>query len=174
MVRLYLIVIYNLIYMVRTKREPLVYRSRPLHLYYVDLKPFPKHTRPTQLWYACCITCTSYSVAPALIRKLLIPLSPTPHPSINRVSTHTIPYKPHNHTQRLHVLVPALVVEEQHVLVFYPAVPVYPLKVRRLAARVDLKVIEAVYSSLGRRRGRGMRDLEELEHVAAEIRGVGA
>lgn len=76
----------------------------------------------------------------------------------------------HSYTQHFYVLIPALIVKEEHLVVFDPAVSVYPLKVRRLAAGVYLHVIKVVYCARG---GAGCTGyLEELEHFAAEIGGA--
>ena len=89
------------------------------------------------------------------------------HTSVDLVSRHTISYKLHSYTKRLYVLIPALIIEEEHLLVFDPTVSVYPLKVRRLATGIYLHVIEVVDCARGRPVGTGY--LKELEHFAAEI-----
>jgi uncharacterized glyoxalase superfamily protein PhnB len=100
------------------------------------------------------------------------PCSPTPHTSINFVSSHAVPYQPHSDTKDLDVLVSAFIVEEKHLIVLDATIPMYPRKMRRFAARVYLHVIEVVDCATRRTRCAGY--LEELEHLAAEIWGAGA
>jgi hypothetical protein len=87
---------------------------------------------------------------------------------IDDIPRHTSWYKLHCDTQYFYVLVPALVVEEEHLLVVYPAVPVYAFEVGGLVTRVDLQVIEVV-DRASRRTGRA-RYFKKLEHLAAEFR----
>lgn len=63
---------------------------------------------------------------------------------IDYISRHTSGYELHCDAQYFYVLVPALVVEEEHLLIVYPTVSVYALEVGGLATGVDLQVIEVV------------------------------
>jgi hypothetical protein len=98
------------------------------------------------------------------------PRSPTPHASIDLISSYAISYEPHSDTQNFDVLVPALVVEEQHLIVLDATVPVYPVEVRRFATGVYLHVVEVVDCATRRSGCAGY--FEELEHFAAEIWGA--
>lgn len=53
----------------------------------------------------------------------------------------------HSHAQYFDILVSALVIKKQHLLIFYPAVPVYALEMRCFVAGVDLQVVEVVNRS---------------------------
>jgi hypothetical protein len=75
---------------------------------------------------------------------LLVPLPPALNPLIYRLSRHSIPHKPHNDTQSFYVLVSALVVEEEHISVINPSVPMYPLEMCSFAARIYLQIIEDI------------------------------
>lgn len=86
--------------------------------------------------------------------------SPAPHARIDLVSRDAIFYEPHCNSQNLDVLVPALVIEEEHLIVFNPTIFVYLCEVRRLAARVYLHVIKVIYRAS--RRNGCVRYLEEL------------
>ena len=85
-------------------------------------------------------------VSSSAVRSLClsVSLSPGLHALVDFIPCDTIFYELHCHPQHLDVLVPALVVEEEHILEFDPAVSVYSLEVCRLAARVYLEVIEVV------------------------------
>jgi hypothetical protein len=73
------------------------------------------------------------------------PGSPTPHPRINLISCNTISYQPHRNSQDLDILIPALIIEEQHLIVLDATISMYPCKMCRLATRVYLHVIKVVY-----------------------------
>ena len=63
---------------------------------------------------------------------------------IDDIPRHTSWYKLHSDAQHFHVLVSALIVEEEHLFVVYPAVSMYALEVGGLTTGVDLKVVEVV------------------------------
>lgn len=100
---------------------------------------------------------------------LLISLPPAFNPLIHRLSRHSIPHKPHNNTQSFYILVPALVVEEEHIFVIDPSVLMYPFEMCSFVARIYLQIVEDVECALGFGRGVGYEQL--LEHFAAEVWG---
>jgi len=102
-----------------------------------------------------------------------IPLPPTPHTPVDFIPRYAILHKTHDDPEHLYVLIPRLIIKEQHLLIRDARIPMYPLEMRRLAAGVYLQVIKVVYRALGGGRG-GARDLEKLEHFAAQVGGVGA
>lgn len=119
----------------------------------------------------------------SLILTLLlnpIPLPPRPHPPINLLPRHPIPDQTKCHPQlRLHVAIPRLVVEKQHLLIPHPAGLVDPREMLRLVRGEDLDVVEVVERAdgLGLRGGvvgEGGDDVQGFEHVAGEVGGVGA
>ena len=99
-----------------------------------------------------------------------VSLSPPSYSLIDHIPCDTSWHQFHRYTKHLYVLIPALVIKEQHLLIVYPAISVYALEMRGLATGVDLQMVKVV--DCERRRARRARYLEELEHFAAEVGGV--
>lgn len=73
------------------------------------------------------------------------PFPPTLDSIVDLVSSDSISDEPHCDTESLHILVPAFVVEEKHLVVIDTAIPMYSREMCSLAARIYLHVIEVVY-----------------------------
>src|ERR1700761_6329112 len=86
---------------------------------------------------------TSHSLSQHVL-DLLVPLPPAAHALVDLMPRHAVPDQPHDDAQALDVPVAALVVEEQHLVERYARVRVQLLEVPRLAARVDLQVVEEI------------------------------
>jgi len=69
---------------------------------------------------------------------------PASYALVDDISGYASWYKLHRDAQYFYVLVPTLIVEEEHLLVFCPAVSMYAFEVGGLATRVDLQVVEVV------------------------------
>lgn len=104
----------------------------------------------------------------------MIPLPPQLDARIHHFPRHAIPDQLHDHTQRLYVFIPALVVEKQHFLVGYARALVQAGEMRRLAAGIDFQLVKERYRF--RRRGEGWRggDVKIRKHFAGEVGGLGA
>jgi hypothetical protein len=100
------------------------------------------------------------------------PLPPAPHPRIHLLNRNTISNQPHRDSQHFNIFIPTLIIKEQHILILDTSIPLYPPKMRRLVPRVYLQMRKVVYCA--RRTARCAGDLQELEHLAAEIWGVGS
>ena len=74
----------------------------------------------------------------------IIPLSPTLDPPIDLRHRHPVSHQLHHDPQLLHVFIPTLIVEEQHLLVRQTRSLVQTPEMRRLRPRVDLHVIEQI------------------------------
>lgn len=92
-----------------------------------------------------------------LLRFPALPPPPLPHPSIHLRARDSARHLPEHDPEALDIPVPALVVEEQHLLEGDAARLLDALEVRLLVAREDLHVIEDVVGALagGHFRGRG-------------------
>lgn len=101
-----------------------------------------------------------------------MPLPPLLDPLINLIPRNSALNQVHRNPQDLHIFIPALIIEEQHLLKFDPTISMYALEVCRLAARIYLQVVEIVYCASRGTGGAG--NLEEFKHFTAEVRGVRA
>jgi len=119
--------------------------------------------------YIYCVLNSTLDCTLLIHLYFLVPLPPALYPLIHRLSRHPIPHKPHNDAQSFYVLVPALVIEEEHISVINSSVPVYPLEMCGFTARINLQIVEDVNCTLSF--GGGMRYEQFLEHVAAEVWG---
>lgn len=78
-----------------------------------------------------------------------VPFPPASNTLVDDISRHASRNKLHRNPQYLHVLVPALIVEKQHLLIVYPTVAMYALEVGGFVTGVDLQMVEVVDCAVG-------------------------
>lgn len=77
-----------------------------------------------------------------------LPPPPLPHPTIHLRNTNPIPDQIHNHAQPLHIAIPQLIIEKQHLVIHDPARLVQLPKMQRLVPRENLHKLEKVERAL--------------------------
>lgn len=61
-----------------------------------------------------------------------LPPSPLPHAPIHHIPRNTISYQIHDHPQLLHILIPRLIIKEQHLIIAQPRLFLQPCEMRSL------------------------------------------
>lgn len=118
-------------------------------------------------------TIITYPPVTCLVSDLLVSPPPALYTLVNLVPCHSVFDKPHDHAQLLCVSIPALIVEEQHFVVRYASICMYSLEMPCLASRIDLQVVEEVYSLFARCGGWWCKS-QQFKHLAREVRCISA